>query len=127
MASFFTDLTTTAIAQSLDASAMRHRVIADNIANVETPGFKRSEVSFESKLKSALESLNSDMAMRTIEGMEPDVEQDTQSPARADGNNVSIDREMADLTKNSLEYETLTRLMTMKGSMIQTVLTEGRR
>jgi flagellar basal-body rod protein FlgB len=122
----FADQTTTILTKSLDASGLRHRVIADNIANVETPGFTRSEVSFEEKLRQATLS-GGDSASERLESITPEITPDRQSPARADGNNVSIEKEIAGMAKNSLEYESLVQLMNMKTSMLRTAITEGKR
>lgn len=121
------DLTSAVIGKSLDACGVRHRIIADNIANVETPGFTRSEVTFESSLKQALETTTGDDAMEKVNELEPNVEADTLSPMRPDGNNVSIDKEMTDLTKNTLRYEALIQLMTLKGAQVRSAINEGRR
>jgi flagellar basal-body rod protein FlgB len=123
----FADVTTTALAKSLDAAGLRHRVIADNIANVETPGFTRSEVSFETELKQAMAGASDDAAIRRINTIQPSAHLDTSSPANPNGNNVSIDKEMAELTKNTLQYESLTRLLNMKAAMIREAITEGKR
>jgi flagellar basal-body rod protein FlgB len=122
-----TDLTSAVIAKSLDASGMRHRIIADNIANVETPGFTRSDVSFESSLQQALENEAGENVLDQIDELQPDVEPDVLSVARPDGNNVSIDKEMTELTKNALRYETLIQLMNLKGAQIRSAINEGRR
>lgn len=125
MTDFFSDVTTMALTKSLDGVAMRHRVIANNIANAETPGFTRSDVSFEEQLKQALASGIDDEA--SVERISPETVPDSTSQTRPDGNNVSIDKEMADLTKNSLSYETLTQLTNLKFSMLKQAITEGRR
>ena len=122
-----TDLTTAVIGKSLDACGMRHRIIADNIANVETPGFTRSEVAFESRLKQALETATGDDAFDQVEALQPEVEADALSPARPDGNNVLIDKEMTDLTKNALRYEALVQLLNLKGAQVRSAINEGRR
>ena len=127
MADFFSDKTSMALHKSLDGAAFRHRVIADNIANVETPGFKRSNVVFEEKLKNALSSDTLQMIESRIDGVEPEVEQDITSPSRPDGNNVSIDKEMADMTKNTMQYEAVVQLMNIRGAMIRTAITGGGR
>ncbi len=127
LCNLLTDLTSAVVAKSLDACGTRHRIIADNIANVETPGFTRSEVTFESRLKQALEAENSDDALDRINGLEPEVRPDALSPARPDGNNVSIDKEMTELTKNTLRYEALIQLMNLKGAQIRSAINEGRR
>ncbi|MDI6826908.1 MAG: flagellar basal body rod protein FlgB [Armatimonadota bacterium] len=124
---FFSDLTTMVLAKCLDACSLRQRVIANNIANVETPGFTRSEVAFESHLKEALEAGSEESAVSRIEDVHPEIIQDSLSPARPNGNNVSIEKEMADMTKNSIQYEALVQLMNLKAAMIRIAMNEGRR
>lgn len=123
---FLTDLTTATIGKALDACGLRHRAIADNIANVETPGFTRSEVSFESQLKSVLTGQGQESVMDRLDQLQPEVQLDSVSPAGPDGNNVSVDKEMADLVKNTLEYEALVQLANLKGAMIRTAIREGK-
>jgi flagellar basal-body rod protein FlgB len=124
---FLIDVTTSGLAKALDAAGLRHRVISDNIANVETPGFTRSEVSFEDQLKRAFDSTDEDSAIKRIQEAQPEARADALSPARPDGNNVSIDKEMAELTKNTLRYEALVRLLNLKGLMVREAITEGKR
>ena len=124
---FLSDLTTVTLTKSLDVAGLRHRVIANNIANVETPGFIRSDVSFEGKLRQALESANEESAQRYVQDIRPEVQEDVTSPIGPNGSNVSIDKEMADLTENTLQYEALTRLLNMKLAMLTMVITEGKR
>jgi len=127
MMDFFSDKTSLALTKTLDAVGLRHRVIANNIANVETPRFTRSEVSFEGELAKALEPGSSSGAVKNrIRELEPKIQLDTNSPAKPDGNNVSIDKEMAELNKNSIEYDALIQLVNLKGSMIKTAITGGR-
>lgn len=120
----FADQTTTTLRKCLDAAGLRQRVIADNIANVETPGFTRSEVAFEDKLRQAMNSFDPTIS---IENVEPEVLPDNITPARADGNNVSIDKEMAGMVKNTLQYEALIQLMNLRSLMLRTAITEGKR
>ena len=124
---FFTDLTTLTLAKSLDGVGLRHKVIADNIANAETPGFTRSEVVFEEKLKQAFEAGDEASISRRIRDVEGEIREDSTSPARPDGNNVSIDKEMAELAKNTLRYEALVQLLNLKAAMVRAAITEGRR
>ncbi len=121
------DLTTTALTRSLDACGLRHRVISNNIANVETPGFNRCEVSFESRLRQVLDSGSKGSVVKRVQEIQPEAQLDRVSPARPDGNNVSVDREMADLVKNTLKYEAFIQLLNKKGSMVRAAITEGRR
>ena len=124
---FFADATHVTLAKSLDGLGIRHRVIANNIANVETPGFTRSSVRFEEMLKQELEWGGQRPLTQRIGGIQPEVVPDYVSPARPDGNNVSIDREMAELAKNNLRYEALVQLLNLKVSMVRSAIAEGRR
>ncbi len=124
---FLMDVTSAAITKSLDCAGIRHRVIADNLANVETPGFKRSDVSFESQLELALKGGDDDSTVDRIKNIEPGIEEDSVSPGRLDGNNVSVDKEMAGMAKNTLQYEALVQLMNLRGSMMRAAIYEGKK
>jgi flagellar basal-body rod protein FlgB len=92
----------------LDAAAMRHEALATNIANVETPGFKRVDLAPDFAQQLADFSARPDMA--TIEALQPKLAEDQLSQAvRPDGNNVAVDKELTELNRNALEYEFLTQ------------------
>lgn len=118
----FSDKTGIALARALDGCALRQKTIANNIANAETPGFRRSEVSFEADLSAAIATRGSSAAKKKLHELKPTVQMDIDSPERPDGNNVNIDKEMADLTKNSLSYRAATTLLELKGSIIKYVI-----
>ncbi len=91
---------------------MRHKVIADNIANVNTPGFKKSDVVFEEKLAEAMSGRKATLTRtharhlpgRQGDAFAPSIVTDTRTSLRTDGNNVDIDAEMANLAKNTIYY-----------------------
>jgi len=105
---------------------MAHSVIANNIANVDTPGFKRSEVVFNEQLKSALQARQSGtqtLGMVTtdpghfatdsvpdLSSIRPAVVTDLTSTLRNDGNNVDIDTEVALLAQNTVMYQSLAQI-----------------
>jgi flagellar basal-body rod protein FlgB len=99
-----------------EGHALRHRAIVNNIANVDTPGYQRIEVPFETELKKAVNGM---LFSSPEEGegfgggihFSPTIRIDTSGPLRADGSNVSIDREMAALAKNAGKLNALTELM----------------
>ncbi|MEI7686767.1 MAG: flagellar basal body rod protein FlgB [Planctomycetota bacterium] len=93
------------MARLLDVAAMRHDVIAQNVANVNTPGYTTLEVSFEDALKESLagNSKASNAKAEMVEG--------TGGVPREDGNNVDIDMEMARLQKNALYFKVYTQIM----------------
>jgi len=109
--------------RSLDTESLRKKVISDNIANVDVPHFKRSEVNFESELNRAIKNNanNSEKlpAIMTdekhipffieqdIRAVEPRINHDYTTSYRNDGNNVDIEKEMVDSSKNMMRYNAL--------------------
>lgn len=107
VASLFASDNYTAVKKMMDVSAMRHAAIASNIANVSTPGYKRVDLSksFEDELKSRIGARDTDAVISAT----PRTEVDSMSPAtRADGNNVQIDRELLELSTNTMNFDALT-------------------
>lgn len=106
---------------SLDSSLLRREIITDNIANADTPGFKRSELSFESEIERALASeaepdfptlmtddrhisFNEYEDYRTVT---PNITVDYDTSYNNNGNGVDIDAEMIDASKNSMHYNAM--------------------
>lgn len=103
--------------RTLDAAALRQKVTANNIANVDTPFYKRADVQFE-------ELLQSEMNAKSIVGkrthpkhipigaaatpMEPKIVEDRSSAMNNNQNNVDIDSEMSLLAKNQIRYNVVT-------------------
>jgi flagellar basal-body rod protein FlgB len=131
------------VQRSLDAAALSQKVIANNISNVDTPGFKRSSVVFNESLRKALEARQGQpqdlAAVRTdarhmafeeaapLDSVQPDVVTDVTSTLRNDGNNVDIDREVSLLSQNTVWYQTLAQITQMEFAELKTAITEGRR
>ncbi len=107
--------------RGLDASALRNEVIANNLANVDTPGFKRSDVVFEEELRRAVAGQQKLQGRMTHpkhipippgnHGVIPRIITERETSIRNDGNNVDIDREMALMAKNSIMYDALTQAL----------------
>lgn len=88
----------------MDVAVMRQEIFSSNLANIETPGYKRLQVSGDfSKV------FNEALKARKLEGVKmPSVTQDLLSPAqRKDGNNVVLQNELLEMGKNGSEYEAL--------------------
>ena len=95
----------------LDAAVLRQDAIATNIANADTPGYRRLDVSsdFATQLKAELAS--GDLKAGKSD-LQPTIAQDpTARDIRPDGNNVEIERELMALNKNSVEHEFLTEVV----------------
>lgn len=104
--------------RGLDAAALRHRVIADNIANVDTPYFKRSEVQFETLLQQTMSTASSLRGNRTdprhipighdrTRLPQPQIIESSHVSMTNNQNNVDIDYEMALHAMNQLRYNTI--------------------
>lgn len=124
---FFSDIASTVLSKTLDTAAARQRTIANNIANVETPGFKRSEVSFEDQLRQVLESKSRSEVRKGLRDLSPLRRVDVASPSRPDGNNVNIDAEIAGLARVTLTNKAASVLLEAKIAMLRSAISEGRR
>lgn len=117
--------------QGLNAGTLRQRVIANNVANINTPGFKKSQVSFEDQLKAAMGSGSSlkgvhPLHIGTVNNVKPEVVQVTDTTMKFDGNNVDIDEEMVNLAAASIQYEVIAQGLVEKFNVLGLVIT-GRR
>ena len=121
--------------KGLDVGAMRQRVIANNIANVNTPGFKKSAVEFESLLKAALGRDTMKLvatdprhfgAASSLAELKPEVRVNEATSMREDGNNVDMDEEMTNLAVNSIKYQAVTRELSDRISLLGYVITGGK-
>ena len=119
------DKSATLLEKMLDVSSVKHKVIANNIANVNTPGYKKMEVSFADQLEKVL---NKD-SMNKFDTLQPKIvisKEDTSETARNDGNNVDMDKEVSSLVKNTLTYSIYTQLLAKKYEGIKSAI-EGSR
>lgn len=114
------DLPSRILENALDTASLRQRVLANNIANVNTPGFKRSRVDFEAELARALAS------GQNPEAVQPTVVHETDSMGRPDGNNVDIEAESVKMAENQIWYSALTRQISDHFARLRMVINDGR-
>ena len=112
------DVTSVTLHSALTRLSKRQRVIADNISNVETPGFLAGRVSFEDSLRQAVVS-GSDPSAVT-----PTVERSLQ-PTREDGNNVNLDQEMLSNVDTNLRYQLTLRALDSKYGLLHDAIKGG--
>ena len=122
--------------RALSAASLRHEVLSNNIANVNTPNFTSSHVRFEDLLKQEL-GLNDDPLMKVVRTHDRHfhipfsgkargvIEQDATTNMRLDGNNVDIDIEMAEVAKNQLYYSALANALGGHISKLKSVINSG--
>ncbi len=95
----------------LDATALRHEAIASNLANLETPGYKRLDVNtnFQSELQRVVRSRDAEQ----IDSLKPTLAADPNAViANRDGNTVQLETELMHLTQNSMTHQLETQLVT---------------
>ena len=121
--------------KALSASSLRHKVISNNIANVNTPKFKKSEVSFENQLALAMGEEKPAISRTHVRhlpiksigiNVEPTINTVTSTSFRSDGNNVDIDSEMAGLAKNSIYYDAVAQQINKYFAGIKSAISGGR-
>lgn len=114
--------------KAADAANLRNELISNNIANADTPGYKRKDINFESILQAELggeKSLSDAVANanKDLTTLDPQVYTDNASLSyRLDGNNVDIATEEAYLAENQIKYQALVDLMSQEFSRYKTVL-----
>lgn len=128
---------------AMDYASTRQEALADNIANIDTPGYQRKDASFASVLASAADSSSqSGAATLTLQAKEDNpsdiefpgassagnvqVETDATGAMRADGNNVDMDVEMGRLAKNQIYYEGLSQLVSGQFAGLKFVIEEAK-
>jgi flagellar basal-body rod protein FlgB len=109
------DATSTALHAALSGLAQRQRVTADNIANIQTPGFLAGRVDFESQLRGALgngetPAINGGTVARSLE------------PTNTNGNNVNLDNETIMATETGLRYQLALNALDGKYNLLRTAL-----
>lgn len=111
--------------KACDASWTRNSVISNNIANVDTPGYKRKDVEFEDYLISAVSggvSLDDEVADVELDTLTASTYTDYATVSyRLDGNNVDIDTESAELAKNQIKYYSMLDSITQEFSRLKMV------
>lgn len=106
-------LVTVALTSALDGLAERQRAIADNIANVNTPGFKARRVIFEEALAASVSRGDGDVRARTELSLEP---------TQLNGNNVNLDTETLSNIETVLRYQFAAQAVNGEFNAMRTVL-----
>jgi flagellar basal-body rod protein FlgB len=99
---------------ALDGVSLRQQVIADNIANVDTPGFRASSVDFETSLRAAIASGNVDGALAPTT-------MPTDTPVGANDNNVDLRKETLAAIQSQFQYQVLTRATSDRFDLVRAV------
>jgi flagellar basal-body rod protein FlgB len=124
------DKTMQALAASLKYRQLRQELIASNIANAETPGYKAKKIDFEEALARALDT-DDQMNMKVQDGkhynvgnggfknLSPEIYEDPNGIVSLDGNNVDRDQEMAEMAENKLMFDASVQLLNKKLGLLK--------
>ncbi len=118
--------------KALDGTWDRNKAINSNLANINTPNYKRKTVSFEEQLKNSIDKKNIELK-RTNEKHIKNKSQESASlfemknlmSNRIDGNNVNIDTENAELAKNTIMYNALIQQISGEFRKVKNIISEG--
>jgi flagellar basal-body rod protein FlgB len=112
------DTTQLALETAMHGTSLRQTAIAQNIANVNTPGYRRQEVDFESALSGAMAAND----RHAVERLSPVQRTDAAAAVRPDGNSVDMDVEAAGQARNGLMYEALVAVTKARTGILQTAI-----
>jgi flagellar basal-body rod protein FlgB len=104
----------------LGACELRARVVSANIANSNTPGYVRHVVRFEDLLGKELQKSGD------VTHVAPELVADLETPARPDGNNVSLELELNAMRENRLLYESYSSILRSHFALLESAITESR-
>ena len=108
------------IEKAMQGSLLRQQVLANNIANANTPGYQRSDVDFQSALAQAFSS--GTHSTSRLEGITFSPQAAADGAMQVDGNTVDINTENADLSENTLDYQALESVMGTRMSILKTAI-----
>lgn len=112
------DTSITLLNKLLDLTAARQEVLANNLANVNTPGVTRQDLRFKDSLVSAMKDNDKD----AISSLKAELYDDVSQPFRPDGNNITTQSELAEMSQNELLYRVSARALTMKLNQVKSAL-----
>lgn len=119
-----TDAVSRVLTSALDGVSVRQRVIADNIANIDTPDFRATSVDFESALRAAVnDGRFADEAPRHGAPTLPITATASTTPVGANGNNVDLRKETMAAMQSQFQYQILTRAVNDRFSLVRTAAT----
>lgn len=115
------DTTQIGLQRALSGAALRQEAIATNLANVNTPGYRRQDVNFTDALQRAFSVGSRSM----VEEVAPAVAVDSTAPIRADGSTVDVDKEAATQAENGLQYQALSAVIKSRNAILRSAMGVG--
>ena len=109
------DNTISLLEAGIKAEGLRQKAIANNVANLETPGYRTIDVKFEELLAKALDSPGE----IDLDEISPQIFNPQTTTIKSNGNNVSLEDQVGKMVKNTLKHKAYTRLLNKKYNQIE--------
>lgn len=130
----FSDPVPAMMKKNLDFNSARHQLISNNIAQMDTPGYKAHDVDFKTQLREvvgggsqlklkATHPNHFGPGMGAVKKLSPSPFAE-ENMIKSNGNNVDIDKEMAKLAENQIDFNAVTQMMMKRGSTVRSAVTE---
>ena len=118
------------LSKALDVRTQRHQVLASNIANADTPGYKARDLEFKMAMQGAMSGSAAGMAMTArghqgasdASGVSGALQFRSETQSAADGNTVDMDVERSQITDNALQYQIITQLISNRFQGLRTAM-----
>ena len=111
----------------LSWTSKRQQALAANIANMDTPGYRAKDYSFEQQLQTIELASTSSNHITPLEDSNRARLYEVDSKVKTNGNNVDLEREMKEITKNAMQYITLVQYLNQKIKTLRTAISDGGR
>lgn len=105
----------------IKAEELRQRTVASNIANIETPGYRRVDIRFEDLLAKAMKS----QPGAGLDDLEPEIFQPGTTMVKPNGNDVNMEMEIGEMLKNSFRQTAFVRLLRKKFAQVEEAVNTG--
>jgi flagellar basal-body rod protein FlgB len=116
------DTTQLALKRAIEGAALRQKALANNLANANTPGYRRVDVDFHSALGRALAAGSAGESRASLERVSFSAATDATGAVRADGSTVDPDAESAKLAANALEHQAAVQVAATRNAILQTAM-----
>ena len=110
----------------LSWTSKRQQALASNLANLDTPGYRATDYSFEEELATIDLSSTSSKHIAALQDTNHAHLYEVDTEVKQNGNNVNLEREMKEITKNALQYITLVQYLNQKIKTLRMAISEGK-
>ena len=117
------DQSLTVMEKSLDLHMANQRLVSSNLANVDTPGYKAQRIDFEASMDKAIQEAEATPAGEPTPPATPIIFPSAEPSLTLDGNNINLETELSELSRNKLMYSLTSQIVAAKLRQLSTVIT----